>query len=162
MLKNLTPNTLVSFVLLALMSWASIVFGQQRPSSASVSSNRSTQQSEATVFRSARDLITDGNWARAQEKFKEYVDSYPNEKNIEAALYWLAYTQQKLAKYDQCRSTVYRLLEKYPNTTWKEDARLLLAQVPATTVVAYEDLIASLKDRALVSAASQIDPPTIY
>ena len=26
-----------------------------------------------TVFRSARDLITDGEWAKAQQKFSEYV-----------------------------------------------------------------------------------------
>jgi TolA-binding protein len=112
MLKNLT------LILLAIMSVATVAFAQQRPSSASASTNRSTQQTDATtVFRSARDLITDGNWARAQEKFNEYVLSYPNEKNIEAALYWLAYTQQKLARYDQCRSTIDRLLQKYPNTT---------------------------------------------
>src|SRR5688572_17160011 len=145
MLKNLTPNKVivVSFVLLAMMSGTSIALGQQRPSPASASSNRSTQSDATTVFRSARDLITDGNWAKAQEKFSEYVTSYPNEKNIEAALYWLAYTQQKLARYDQCRSTIDRLLEKYPNTTWKDDARLLLAQMPATAA-AYEDLVSSL------------------
>ena len=151
MLRNLTPNKLimVSFVLLAIMTGASMAFGQQRPSATSASSNRPAQSDATTVFRSARDLITDGNWARAQEKFKEYVDAYPNEKNIEAALYWLAYTQQKLAKYDQCRSTIDRLLEKYPNTTWKEDARLLLAQMPAANVAAYEDLIASLSSKAI-------------
>ncbi len=88
------------------------------------------------VFRSARDLITDGEWAKAQEKFEEYVTTYPNEKNIEAALYWLAYTQHKLAKYDQCRSTIDRLLQKYPNTTWREDARVLLAQVPGAYAIA--------------------------
>src|SRR5215216_4370985 len=160
MSKNLTLNTaittkrllLVSFVLLAI---ASIAFGQQRPSSASSSSNRSTQQTDAsTVFRSARDLITDGNWARAQEKFNEYVLSYPNEKKIEAALYWLAYTQQKLARYDQCRSTIDRLLEKYPNTTWKDDARLLLAQMPATTI-AYQDLIGSATTRVVTVPAME-------
>jgi len=171
MLKNLTPNIaittkhasfarllLVSFVLLAIMS---IAFGQQRPSSASASSNRSAQSDATTVFRSARDLITDGNWTRAQEKFKEYVESYPSEKNIEAALYWLAYTQHKLARYDQCRATIEQLLEKFPNTTWKEDARLLLAQAPATTVVAYEDLISSLKATAPVAVAS-VESPIIY
>lgn len=148
MLKNLTPTTVI--VLFVLMSITSIAFGQQRPSPAPASSSRSTQQSDATtVFRSARDLITDGNWVRAQEKFSEYVASYPNEKNIEAALYWLAYTQHKLAKYDQCRSTIDRLLEKYPNTTWKEDARLLLAQAPITSAVAYEDLVTSLRARAI-------------
>jgi len=153
-----TRMLLVLFVLLAIVS---IAPGQQRPSSASASSNRSTQSDATTVFRSARDLITDGNWAQAQEKFSEYVSTYPNEKNIEAALYWLAYTQNKLARYDQCRLIIERLLEKYPNTTWKDDARLLLAQVPVTNVVAYQDLISSLNARAVVGV-SQIDSPTIY
>src|SRR5215216_6697388 len=158
MLKNLTLNTaittkrllLVSFVLLAI---ASIAFGQQRPSSTSASSNRSTQQAD-TAFRSARDLITDGNWPMAVEKFDEYVSKYPNEKNIEAALYWLAYTQQKLARYDQCRSTIDRLLQNYPNTTWKDDARLLLAQMPATTI-AYQDLIGSATTRVVTVPAME-------
>lgn len=153
MLRNLTPNKVIAvlFVLLTTMSGASMAFGQQRPSAASASSNRSTQGDATTVFRSARDLITDGNWAKAQDKFNEYVESYPNEKNIEAALYWLAYTQHKLAKYDQCRSTIDRLLEKYPSTTWKEDARLLLAQMPVATA-AYEDLIAGLRSKAITVA----------
>lgn len=153
MLRNPSPNKLimVSFVLIAL---ASIAFGQQRPSPASASSVRTTQSDATTVFRSARDLITDGNWSRAQDKFKEYVDTYPNEKNIEAALYWLAYTQQKLAKYEQCRLTIDQLLQKYPNTTWKDDARLLLAQMPAVNVAAYEDLISSLSSRAITVAPS--------
>jgi HEAT repeat protein len=110
------------------------------------------------VFRSARDLITDGDWVRAQEKFNEYVTSFPNEKNVDAALYWLAYTQNKLAKFDQCRSTIDRLLEKYPNSSWKDDARVLLAQVPVTTAAAaaaaYQDLVTTA-----VRAQTVITPP---
>src|SRR6185503_14759016 len=112
-----TPRrTLV--VLCFVLAVSGIAFGQQRGSgsgfgSGQGSSNRSQQNDATTVFRSARDLITDGDWARAQEKFDEYVKSFPNEKNIDAALYWLAYTQQKLLKYDKCRSTIDRLLEKY-------------------------------------------------
>lgn len=142
---------LVSFVILIT---ASIAFAQQRP--ASGSTNRSTQQSDATtVFRSARDLITDGEWARALDKFNEYVTAYPNEKNIDAALYWLAYSQQKLAKYDQCRVTIERLLEKYPTSSWKDDARVLLAQVPGDTaaaVAAYKDIIRAGRVRGVAAA----------
>ena len=172
MLKNLTPTTAITtrhasctrmlLVLFVLVALVSIAPGQQRPSSASASSNRSTQSDASTVFRSARDSITEGNWAQAQQKFSEYVASYPNEKNIEAALYWLAYTQQKLNKYDQCRSTIDRLLSKYPNTTWKEDARLLLAQMPATSVVAYEDLMSSLNERTIAGTAQLAESPAIY
>ena len=143
MFKNLTAK--ISLLLVVLLV-ASVAMAQQRTSG---SSNRSAQQSDAvTVFRSARDLITDGEWARAQEKFDEYVTSYPNEKNIDAALYWLAYSQHKLAKFDQCRATIDRLLQKYPASNWRDDARVLLAQVPgsyAAAVVAYEDLISTVK-----------------
>src|ERR1700754_364084 len=148
MLKNLTS---IFFVALIACAGAVNAQQQQRAGSQSSSTTRNGQSDATTVFRSARDLITDGEWAKAQEKFNEYVTSYPNEKNIDAALYWLAYSQQRLAKYDQCRVTIERLLEKYPSSTWKDDARVLLAQVPAMTqnyaaaVAASDELMAKLK-----------------
>ncbi len=146
MSKNLTSTTRI--VLVLTLMFAANALAQQRPSAGSGSSARSSQQTDATtVFRSARDLITDGEWSKAQDKFDEYVKAYPNEKNIDAALYWLAYTQQKLARYDQCRETILRLLEKYPTSTWKEDARLLLAQVPGAYVIAAQDLENALRVR---------------
>src|SRR5690349_23725065 len=113
-------------------------FQSQSQGQSQVSTNRGTQTDAATVFRSARDLITDGQWARAQEKFSDYISSYPNEKNLDAALYWMAYAQQKLAKYDECRTTILRLMEKYPASSWRNDARLLLAQVPGSYTVRYD------------------------
>ena len=104
--------------------------------------NRLTQQGSTdaanVMFRTGRDLITEQEWTKAQEKFNQYISSYPNEKNVDAALYWLAYAQIKLAKFEQCRETITRLLNKYPTTSWKEDARLLLAQVPGVYVVGSE------------------------
>src|ERR1700752_738243 len=141
MLKNLTS---IFFVALIACAGAVNAQQQQRAGSQSSSTTRNGQSDATTVFRSARDLITDGEWAKAHEKFNEYVTSYPNEKNIDAALYWLAYTQQKLAKYDQCRSTIDRLLEKYPNSAWRDDARVLMAQMPGQHAVAYRDLVSTL------------------
>ena len=162
----LTPNTEREFltqrrkgakggriilVLLLVLSSGVMALAQQR----------STQQSDATtVFRSARDLITDGDWARAQEKFGEYVAAFPNEKNLDAALYWLAYTQQKLGNYDQCRATIKQLLDKYPATTWKEDARLLMVQLPGSLVIANQDIAATVKARA--AAAAELDAARVY
>lgn len=160
MLKTLT------LVIAIIAGISGTVFSQQRPSSASVSTSRSSQQSEATtVFRSARDLITDGDWARAQQKFDEYVKTYPNEKNLDAALYWLAYTQQKLARYDECRTTLMRLLERYPSTSWKEDARVLLAQVPGTYTIAAQDLADALERQAATLTPAPppaADAPLVY
>jgi HEAT repeat protein len=155
MLKNLTSKIAIKIsLLLVIVLMASVVLGQQRPGSGST--NRTSQQSggdATTVFRSARDLITDGEWAKAQEKFSEYVNSYPNEKNIDAALYWLAYTQNKLAKYDLCRTTIERLLEKYPNSSWRDDARVLLAQVPGNYAVTYQDFTSAIGARGVATVA---------
>ena len=159
MLKNLTSNTatatkrarftLIIFSIVLLAAAGAVNAQQQRRTS--FQTTRNGQSDATTVFRSARDLITDGEWDKAQEKFSEYVSSYPNEKNIDAALYWMAYSQQRLGKYDQCRVTLERLLEKYPTSTWKDDARVLLAQVPAyasnyaATAAASDELLAQLK-----------------
>jgi HEAT repeats/Tetratricopeptide repeat len=175
-MKNLTSNTATAvkrarFILIifsiALIAAAGAVSAQQRRAfTQSSSTNRNGQSDATTVFRSARDLITDGEWAKAQEKFSEYVNSYPNEKNIDAALYWLAYSQQRLAKYDQCRLTLERLLEKYPSSAWKDDARVLMAQIPvyaqnyAATVAASDELLAKLKMETadLPSGAYVLEP----
>ena len=145
MLKNVTSKYSISLALFVVALTANVAVGQQRASTSSASSTRSTQQTSneaTTVFRGARDLIDEGQWARAQERFEDYIKSYPNEKNIEPALYWLAYTQHKLGKYDQMRATIDRLLQKYPNTTWREDARLLTAQVPGAYIRDYSPIAA--------------------
>ena len=82
------------------------------------------------MFSSGRDLIDDAQWAKAEQKFGQYVSAYPKEKNADAAMYWMAYSQYKLKKFDQCKDTIARLLKTYEKTTWKEDEQLLLAQVP--------------------------------
>jgi hypothetical protein len=111
-----------------------------------------------TVFRSARDLITDGDWDKAQAKFDEYLTSFPNEKNIDAALYWKAYADYKLAKYDRCRSALDVLMAKYPNSSWKDDARTLMAQVPGGSAAAYADIVTTVK----AITVPQIQQPVIY
>src|SRR6185295_19296511 len=184
MLKNLTSilraraatkRVALLLCVLVLMT-AGVVMGQQGMGSGSgrgsgpgngvgSGSGRSYQQttSEATtVFRSARDLITDGDWAKAQQKFNEYVTSFPNEKNLDAALYWMAYADYKLAKYDQCRSTIDRLLQKYPSTNWKDDARTLLAQVPGASAAAYEDMVRVVRGQTVTTVAPAIRAPLVY
>ena len=162
MFKKVISNLPLAFFVLALV--ANVAVGQQqRASTASAPAARSTQQNDATaVFRSARDLITDGEWAKAQEKFDEYVKSYPNEKNMEAALYWLAYAQHKMARFDQMRATVDRLLQKYPNSNWRDDARLLLAQAPGAATAQYDALVQNLVGaQNITPAAPVIAPPPV-
>lgn len=161
MLKKVISTVPLAFFVIALI--ANVTAGQQRASAATAQTARPAQQSanDATaVFRSARDLITDGEWAKAQEKFDEYVKSYPNEKNIEAALYWLAYTQNKLARYDQMKATIDRLVQKYPNSNWIDDARLLLAQTSGARGD-YDALVRRLVGPEGVTPAPMAIPPMV-
>src|SRR5260370_36116082 len=81
-------------------------------------------------FQGGRDLISDEQYAKAIEKFNEYISTYSKEENIDAAMYWMAYSQVQLKKFDQAKDTIERLLKTYEKTKWKGDAEMLLAQVP--------------------------------
>jgi HEAT repeat protein len=121
---------------LALVVFATAFSGQvaAQQLSARNTLNRLAQQggndAASVMFRGGRDLITDQQWTKAEEKFRQYTSSYPNEKNVDAALYWTAYSEYQLKRYDQCKNTLTRLLSNYQKSSWKDDARTLLAQLP--------------------------------
>ena len=150
--------------LLVLLTLSFTTMAQQRRNFQSQSANtRAAAQADATsVFRSARDLITDGEWARAQAKFSEYVSSYPNEKNLDAALYWLAYAEHKLAKFDDARKTIDRLLEKFPNSNWRDDARVLLAQIPGAYATNYDEVLTMVRPGNAPVTIRRTEPDVFY
>jgi|GEM_PF-268403 len=164
----LCKATLILLLAILLTVSASVV-GQQRRASGNAFSQQASNESATTVFRAARDLITDGEWARAQEKFNDYVSKYSNEKNLDAAFYWLAYSQYKLERFEQCRETVNKLFDKYKESTWLDDARLLLAQIPGAiapapvvSMQADEVLGAARATRAIAPVAVGQSGVTVY
>ena len=77
-------------------------------------------------FQGGRDLISDEQYDKAIEKFNEYISTYSKEPNIDAAMYWMAYSQVQLKEFDQAKETIDRLLKTYDQTKWKGDAQMLL------------------------------------
>src|SRR5436190_5475151 len=88
-----------------------------------------------TTFNGARDLIDDAQWAKAEKQFGDYLAAYPAQQNRDAAMYWMAYAQYQLKKFDQSKQTIENLLKTYQQSQWKQDAQLLLAQLPGTVSV---------------------------
>jgi HEAT repeat protein len=72
-----------------------------------------------------RSLIDDGKWAQAASTFDKFVAQYPSDKNVDAALYWLAYAYSKQNNYQGAETTLARLLQAYPRSTWADDAKAL-------------------------------------
>src|SRR4051794_11976178 len=92
--------------LVVLPGHSHVAVGQRRPIPGSPVVQQGGNDAASTMFRSGRDLITDQDWAKAQEKFSQFVAAYPADKNIDAALYWMAYAMNKQSKTDLCRKTL--------------------------------------------------------
>jgi len=142
--------------LVVLPGHSNVAVGQRRPIPASPVVQQGGNDAASTMFRSGRDLITDQDWAKAQEKFSQFVAAYPADKNIDAALYWMAYAMNKQSKTDLCRKTLAQLLEKYPNTVWRDDARVLLAQTLTGATTVYTDAT------TLTPVIAPVDGTVIY
>jgi HEAT repeat protein len=130
----------------------------------------------ARIFREGRDFIGDEEWEEAEGKFKSFVSSYPKEKNLDAALYWLAFALTKQEKYGQADTQLKRLLAEFPRSNWADDANALRAQIAQHSgdqrvieqtlneddvevkIVALESLFASNPDRGAAYVAEMMKP----
>lgn len=130
----------------------------------------------ARIFREGRDFIGDEEWEEAEGKFKSFVSSYPKEKNLDAALYWLAFALTKQEKYDQADTQLKRLLTEFPRSNWADDANALRAQIAQHSgnqrvieqtlneddvevkIVALESLFASNPERGTAYVAEMMKP----
>ena len=92
---------------------------------------QSTGNDAASVaLQMGRVYLDDQQWSKAQQKFSEYISSYPTDKNLDQGLFWLAYSQLKLEQYRDCQTTLTRLFSRYPNSTWSRDGRSIWVQIP--------------------------------
>src|SRR5215813_5474488 len=78
------------------------------------------------IFREGRDFIEAQNWQRAAEKFHEFIMGYPKDKDLDAALYWYGYALQKQNRNDDAAVPLLRLINRFPNSNWRNDAQALL------------------------------------
>lgn len=109
-------------------------------------------------FRAGRDLIDKEEWARAAEKFVEVTEKYPDAKNADAALYWLAFCHKKQKQFKEAGVALARLLEKFPASSWASDARVMRLEIgaPVGGIVAAHNAqtLAMINETYGVTAAS--------
>ena len=93
----------------------------------------SASDSAVSAFRAGRDLIEDDKWEAAEKHFRDFLRDYPNNKNVDAALYWLAFTNKKQAHFSEAEKYLTQLFRQYPESSWIDDARALQIEIaPAT------------------------------
>lgn len=77
------------------------------------------------IFREGRELIDKEEWEKAATKFREIACDCPENKYVDAALYWLAFCYKKQKMFVEMEATIDRLLKNYPNSSWADDARVM-------------------------------------
>lgn len=102
------------------------------------SANNTEDENFDKKFREGRDLIDKQEWKKASEKFSEVINQYPDNKSVDAALYWLAFCYKKQREFEKMGAAVDRLIKTYPTSSWVSDAQVLLveAATPANGLMA--------------------------
>jgi len=84
---------------------------------------------EMKAFRDGREALADERWARAEERFSDFITDYPKSKNVDAALYWLAYALQRQEKFAEADKILGRLIKEFPASNWAGDAQAMRVEV---------------------------------
>lgn len=83
------------------------------------------------AFTQGRSLVDAQQWEQAASTFDRFVIQYPKDKNVDAALYWLAYARNRQGYPQEAEATLSRLLLNYPRSDWADDAKALRVEVLA-------------------------------
>ena len=79
------------------------------------------------LYDQGREAIEDGKYDRALDRFTRLIELKGN--RTDAALYWKAYSQDKLGQRADALATLADLQKQFPNSRWLRDARALDLEV---------------------------------
>ena len=81
------------------------------------------------MLREGRDLIDAEQWVKAAEKFNQFVNAFPKDRDVDVALYWLAYSLKRKGDARAAVEPILRLLKKYPQSSWADEARAMINEL---------------------------------
>jgi HEAT repeat protein len=80
-------------------------------------------------FQEARNMIKEGEWVKAEQSFNRFIAGYPQDKEVAAALYWLAFAQRQQNKFQESDRSLTQLIEKFPGSSWVTDAKAMRVEI---------------------------------
>jgi hypothetical protein len=83
------------------------------------------------LYSDGREALDEDRYDRAAEKFSELASM--NGPQTDAAMYWKAYSENKLGKRDSALATIADLEKKYAQSRWIKDAKALEIEVRQST-----------------------------
>ncbi len=90
---------------------------------------QASNSASVKILREGRDLIDAAEWAKAEEKFDQFLRAYAKDKDVDVALYWLAYARKKQGHARAALEPLKTLLKKYRNSSWADEARVMVNEI---------------------------------
>lgn len=87
-----------------------------------------TPTDPAAAFKSARQLLLDGDYGSAEQAFAGYVEAFPDSAKTPEARYWLGETQFVREAYSDAAGNYLSAVRGWPQTSWAPDAVLKLSR----------------------------------
>lgn len=93
------------------------------PAGSAVDVEERRGDAESDLYAEGTDAIDDEEWTRAIDVFKRVVAM--KGKRVDAALYWMAYAQNKAGRGGEALQTLEALRHAHPDSRWTKDAKVL-------------------------------------
>ncbi|HLL14786.1 MAG TPA: HEAT repeat domain-containing protein [Pyrinomonadaceae bacterium] len=81
------------------------------------------------MFRAGRDMIENEEWAKAAETFRGFINTYPRDNDVDAALYWYAYALKRQGNTKEAAKALKRLIREHRRSSWREEADAMLTEL---------------------------------
>jgi len=106
----------------------------------------SQESQEMSLFFKAKEHIFKSNWEQARKGFEFYLETYPDGRLTDEALYWLAQSLNRLSNTETSEEPVLglkktavdilnELIEKYPKSLWWDDGLTLRVEIAGQMVI---------------------------
>jgi outer membrane protein assembly factor BamD (BamD/ComL family) len=121
--------SLLATAIVLIASFSIRGFGQELEASQQFVQSASSSSAAQKLLREGRELVGERKWAAATAKFNDLIRAYPRDKNLDAALYWLAFCLKHQERPREADQTLERLIKEYPRSEWSDDARALRLEI---------------------------------
>ncbi|MFZ0266530.1 tol-pal system protein YbgF [Caulobacter sp.] len=95
---------------------------------AAAATSAPTSGDPGAAFKSARQLLLDGDYGSAEQAFAGYVEAFPDSAKAPEARYWLGETQFVREAYGDAAGNYLGAVRGWPQTNWAPDAVLKLSR----------------------------------
>jgi HEAT repeat protein len=112
-------KTRIAFALLALIIAVTPLVAQSR-------AERAVER-EQELYEDATDSLDDQEWRSAADKFRRVVNLKMS--HADAAMYWLAYAQNKMGQRPEALATLVELQNTFPKSKWASDGKALEVEI---------------------------------